>query len=101
MAILPKATRRECVSAKSLQLCLTVCDPMNFSQPGPSVHWIFQQKCWSRLPFPPPGDFPDAGIKPKSSASPTLQEDSLSTEPAERGYLITKPFADFVFTGLL
>ena len=51
------------------------------------------------MPFPPLGDFPDAGIKPKSPASPALQEDSLPTEPAERGYLITKPFADFVFTG--
>ena len=33
-----------------------------------------RQEYWSRLPFPPPGDFPDPGIKPES---PVLQEDSL------------------------
>ena len=27
---------------------------------------------WSGLPFPPPGDLPDPGIKPASSASPAL-----------------------------
>ena len=32
---------------------------------------------WSGLPFPPPGDFPDPGIKPTSPASPALQADSL------------------------
>ena len=25
-----------------------------------------RQKCWSRLPFPTPGDLPDSGIKPSS-----------------------------------
>ena len=25
-----------------------------------------KQDYWSGLPFPPPGDFPDSGIKPKS-----------------------------------
>ena len=27
-----------CVHAKSLQLCQTPCDPMDFSPPGSSVH---------------------------------------------------------------
>ena len=33
---------------------------------------------WSGLPFPPPGDLPDPGIKPRSLA---LQVDSLPSEP--------------------
>ena len=36
------------------------------------------QEYWSRLPFPPPGDVPNPGIKPRS---PALQADSLSSEP--------------------
>ena len=36
-----------------------------------------QQEYWSGLPFPPPGDLPDSGIKPASIASPALQVDSL------------------------
>ena len=38
-----------------------------------------RQKYWSVLPFPPPGDLPDSGIKPTSPTSPALhwQADSL------------------------
>ena len=39
------------------------------------LHGIFsRQEYWSRLPFPPPGDLPDPGIKP---VPPELQSDSL------------------------
>ena len=38
-----------------------------------------RQECWGGgLPFPPPGDLPDPGIKP---ASPASQAVSLPTEP--------------------
>ena len=36
------------------------------------------QEYWSGLPCPPPGDLPNAGIQPRS---PTLQADSLPSEP--------------------
>ena len=36
-----------------------------------------KQEYWSGLPFPPPGDLPNPGIKPKSPVSPELQADSL------------------------
>ena len=36
-----------------------------------------RQEYWSGLPFPPPGDLPDPGIKP---AVPALQADSLLLE---------------------
>ena len=39
---------------------------------------FFRQGSWSGLPFPPPGDLPDPGTERKSSASSTLQKDSLS-----------------------
>ena len=37
-----------------------------------------KQEYWSGLPFPSPGDLPDPGIEPGSSA---WQADSLSSEP--------------------
>ena len=37
-----------------------------------------RQECWSGLPFPSPGDFPDSGIEPES---PALQADSFLFEP--------------------
>ena len=37
-----------------------------------------KQEYWSELPFPPQGDLQDPGIEP---GSPTLQADSLMSEP--------------------
>ena len=36
------------------------------------------QEYWSGLPFPPPGDLPDASIEPRF---PALQADSLPSKP--------------------
>ena len=45
------------------QLCPTLCDPMDCSTPGSSVHGFSRQQYWSGLPFPSPGDLPHQGIK--------------------------------------
>ena len=63
---------------KSLSRVPTLCDPMDCSMPGSSVHGIFQQGYWSRLPFPSPGDLPNPEIEPRS---PALRADSLPDEP--------------------
>ena len=41
------------VAAKSLQLCLTLCDPVDCSPPHSSVHGIFQARMleWVAIPF--------------------------------------------------
>ena len=54
-------------------------EPMDCSlhQASPSMGFS-RQEYWSRLPFPPPGDLPDPGIKP---GSPALQADALPSEP--------------------
>ena len=41
-------------AAKSLQSCPTLCDPMDCSLPGFSVHGFSRQEHWSGLPFPSP-----------------------------------------------
>ena len=42
--------------SEGTQSCLTLCIPMDCSQPGSSVHGIFQgQEYWSGLPIPSPG----------------------------------------------
>ena len=60
------------------QLCPTLCDPKDCSLPGSSVHMIQQQKYWSWLPFPSPGDPPEPGIELGFTA---LHSDSLLSEP--------------------
>ena len=57
----------------------TLCNPMDYSPPGSSVHEIFQARInWSGLPFPSPGDLPDPGSKP---VSPALASVFLNAEP--------------------
>ena len=41
-------------AAKLLQSCPTLCDPIDGSPPGSSVHGILQEEHWSGLPFPSP-----------------------------------------------
>ena len=60
-----------------IQLCPILCDPIDWSQPGCSVHGILQARILDGLPFPPPGDLPNPGIE---SGSPVLQADSLPSE---------------------
>ena len=38
--------------------------PTDCSSPGFSVHGIFRQEYWRRLPFPSPGDLPDQASNP-------------------------------------
>ena len=62
-----------------VQSCLTICDPIDCSPPGSSVHGDFsRQEYWSGFPCPPPGHLPNPGIEARS---PTLQADSLPSEP--------------------
>ena len=62
------------------QVGLILCDAMDCSPPGSSVHGDSPGKNWSGLPCPSPGDLPNTGIKPRS---PALQMDSLPSEPQE------------------
>ena len=50
-----------------------------------------RQEYWSGLPFPPSGNLPDPGIKPRS---PALQADSFSSEP------LGKPYIPYVIVGI-
>ena len=60
------------------QLCPTLCNPVDCSPPGSSIHGILQARIleWVAIPFS--RDLPDPGIKPRS---PSLQADSLLSEP--------------------
>ena len=61
-----------------LQSCLTLCDPMDcVAHQAPLSMGFSRQEYWSGLPFPSPGDLPNPGIEPRSSA---LQADSLVSE---------------------
>ena len=52
------------VCAKSHQSCLTLCNSMDCSSLGFSLHGILQARYWSGLPFPTQGIFPIQGLNP-------------------------------------
>ena len=52
--------------------------PWTVAHQAPLSMEFSRQEYWSGLPFLPPGDLPNPGIKP---GSPALQADSLLTEP--------------------
>ena len=69
-----------CACAKSLQLCLTLCDSMDCRPPGYSVHGILQARIleWVAMPSSK-GFFPNAGIRPTFLTSPALAGRFLTT----------------------
>ena len=61
------------VCAKTLRLCPTLCNAMDCSLLGSSVHGILQAKNTGAVCLlSPPGDLPDPGIEPLSLMSPAL-----------------------------
>ena len=71
LKVLLKCMHRHNVSCvKSLQSCLTLCDPMDCSPPGSSVHGILQARILEWVAMPPPGGLPNPGIEPVSLTSP-------------------------------
>ena len=60
------------MGAKSLQSCLTLCDPTDCSPPGSIVHGILQARILEWFAMPSSKEFPDPGIELVSLPSPAL-----------------------------
>ena len=63
------------------QLCSTLCNPMDCSPPGSSVHGILQARTLEWVAVPSSTDLLNPRIEPRS---PTLQADSLLSEPLRK-----------------
>ena len=64
------------VKVKVTQLCLTLCDPKDYT-----IHGILQARILEQVAFPFSRDLPNPGIKPRS---PALQMDSLPADPQRK-----------------
>ena len=66
-----------------IKSCQTLCDPMDYSPQGSSVHGILQSILeW--LPCPSPGDLPNPGVEPRSPVSSALVGGFFTTVPPEK-----------------
>ena len=54
------------------QSCPTLCDPMDCSPPGSSVHGTLQTRILEWIAIPSSGDLPNPGIEPTSLTSSAL-----------------------------
>ena len=68
------------------QSCPTLCNPVDcIACQAPLSMGLSRQEYWSGLPLPSLGDLPDPGIEP---GSPTLQADSLQSEPSGKNIMV-------------
>ena len=58
--------------------------PWTVAHKAPLSIEFSRQEYWSGLPFPPPGDLPDPGIKSLAPLYAALQADSLPTKPSRK-----------------
>ena len=72
--------------AKSLQLCLTLCDPMDYTPPCSSVQGIFQARILEWVAMPSSTGSP----QPMSPVAPSLQANflPLSHQESLKVYLL-------------
>ena len=75
----------EQVNVKSLSRVRLFATPWTVAYQAPPSMGFSRQEYWSGLPFPSPGDLPDPGIEPVSSA---LEGDALTSEPPGKPLLI-------------
>ena len=66
------------VKVKSLSRVQLFATLWTVAYQAPLSMGFSRQEYWSGLPFPSPGDLPDAGIEP---GSPAFQADALASEP--------------------
>ena len=59
--------------------------PWTVAYQAPHSMGFSRQEYWSGLPFPSPGDLPNPGIEPESSA---FQADALTSEPPGKPMII-------------
>ena len=75
----PCATR-VCTLSRSA-VSNTLVTPQTVACQAPLSMGFSRQEYWSGVPFPPPGNLPDPGIKPMSPTSIALAGGFFSTEP--------------------
>ena len=76
-----------------IQLCVIL---WTAAHQAPVSMGFSRQEYWSELPFPPPRDLPDPGIKPASLAFPALAGRFFTTEPPGKPQYFDRDCTDYI-----
>ena len=74
-----------------------LCNAIDCTPPGFSVHGIFQARILNWVPFPSPGDLPHPGTEPVSPAFPVLAGGFFTTESPVHELVSGVPQNDSVY----
>ena len=87
-----------CVCAKSLSCVQLFATPWTVARQTSLSMGFSRQVYWSGLPYPPPGNLPDAGIEPEFFCLRHWQEGSLPLAPLGKTELIFSRVSEFYFS---
>ena len=90
-----------CMCAKSFQLCPTLCDAMDHSLPGFSVHGILQERVLEWVAMPSSRGSSDPGMEPAFLTSPALPLGFFTTSATWKAHFIFLLSFFFFFNFLL
>ena len=86
----PASERTTEITAESLSCVRLFVAPWPVARQAPLSTGFPRQEHWSELPFPPPRDLPNPGIKPTSPMSPALAGRFLTTVPPRKPMLLLR-----------
>ena len=75
------------------QSCPTLCDPLDCSLPGSSVHRVSLARILKWVVFPTPSNLPYPGIEPTSLASPAFSGGFFATAPPGKLFSSVQSFS--------
>ena len=84
--------------AKSFQLYPTLCNSMNCSLSGSSVHGISQARMLEWVAFPSPGHLPNPGIEAVSLMSPALVGGFFTTSATWEAHVRVSQSLNMIFS---
>ena len=82
---------------KSLSHVRVFATPWTVAYQAPPSVGFSRQEYWSGLPFPSPGDLPEPSIE---SGSPSLQADTLPSEPPGKSILMREKHKLHYYLGM-
>ena len=86
-----------CLHAKSLQSCLTLCNSITVACQAPLSMGFSRQQYWNWLPWPPPGELLNPGIKPASLMSLILASSFFITSTTYIIYILIQYIFQYIF----
>ena len=78
--------RSSCVRAELLQLCPTLCNPIDYNPPGSSIHGILQARILDWVATPSSRRSSQAGDQTPVSLSPALPGRSFTTSTIQEAH---------------